>query len=645
MESSALAPSCFAPVAPQMAAIASTPPAPTIVAAPEIASADGISQKDRQVALSRHALLKAHEDYRLTHPEMSRARSDAEFLSGYSAGALFPHLLGVLGEVSRGTLYRWRQMLDGTEDWARLAPQYSRASAPRLSKAEEKIFLGLLLNGNKMLVGTAIKFTKHQLRVHGIPCTKSDMTFRRFADEFRAAKFDTWTLMREGQKALRDKVAPYIKRDPSVLDVGDVFVADGHVLNFQVINPFTGKPCRPTLLAYIDWKSNDLAGYEIMVSENTQAIASALRNSIIRLGKMPRISLQDNGRAFRAKFFTGCPSFEEAGLGGLFGRLGISPMFATPYNARAKVIERWFKEFSNTFERLVPSFIGSSIVDKPAYMMRNEKFHRALHKKYVPTIEEAIEYIEMWLGWYRTTECSRVRGSSIADVWGAGVGPGVDIDVLDDLMMDMKITRIDRNGIRFLNQDYYDENLYGLSGKNELVIIRYSLSDLSYIKVYTMAGEFMCTAPRVMAVHPMARLMGTPKDMQELTRGMKLQRGLEKKTISGAKGLLQLGAAAELDWQRVAEVSPRVIDTCEREGISLPAPDVSIPEECVEERAAAEIVRLEPSGRPQFEDEIERYEWHIEHGILNEEDEAFCVYFRTTNQFRMLFEQAAAIHE
>ena len=39
---------------------------------------------------------------------------------------------------------------------------------------------------------------------------------------------------RDGEKALSDKVEPYIKRDASLLDVGDILVADGHKLAFQV---------------------------------------------------------------------------------------------------------------------------------------------------------------------------------------------------------------------------------------------------------------------------------------------------------------------------------------------------------------------------------------------------------------------------
>ena len=49
-------------------------------------------------------------------------------------------------------------------------------------------------------------------------------------------------------------------------------------------------------------------------------------------------------------------------------------------------------------------------------------------------------------------------------------------------MMAMEIKNIGRNGIRFLKADYFDEALYGVKEK---AIIKYSLFDLSYIKVYT----------------------------------------------------------------------------------------------------------------------------------------------------------------
>ena len=129
------------------------------------------------------------------------------------------------------------------------------------------------------------------------------LTFRRFAEHFKKQNYSKWVIMREGEKAYHDKVEPYIKRDISKLEVVDVLIADGHVLNFQVINPFTGRPTRATLVGFLDWKSTALVGYEIMMTENTQCIASALRNAILNLGVIPKVVYQDNGKAFKAKYF------------------------------------------------------------------------------------------------------------------------------------------------------------------------------------------------------------------------------------------------------------------------------------------------------------------------------------------------------
>ena len=76
-----------------------------------------------------------------------------------------------------------------------------------------------------------------------------------------------------------------------------------------------------------------LVGYEIMLTENTQCIVSALRNSIINLGKIPKYIYQDNGKAFKSKYFTE----KETCIEGLFIKLGITPIYALSYNAKAKV--------------------------------------------------------------------------------------------------------------------------------------------------------------------------------------------------------------------------------------------------------------------------------------------------------------------
>lgn len=329
-------------------------------------------------------------------------------------------------------------------------------------------------------------------------------------------------------------------------------MADGHKLAFNVINPFTGKPARATLVGFLDWKSTALVGYEIMLEENTQCIASALRNSIINLDMIPKIVYQDNGRAFRAKYFTDDKGFSELGFNGLYSKLGIETVFARPYNARAKVIERFFKEFQEGFEKLLPSYVGSSICNKPAYLMRNEKFHKQIHNEYIPTIDETIKMIDMWLNFKNSQPCPNAPDKTIAEVLEERKRQNININLLDDLMLATEVKTIQRNGIRFLNCDYFDERLYGFKSK---VLIKYNLFDLTSIKVYTTKGEYLCTAQRVNETHPMAKLLGSVTDFEDYKQKIVKQRILHKKTINAVKEYLSNDEVKYLETKMIEENS------------------------------------------------------------------------------------------
>lgn len=489
-------------------------------------------EKCKQIALARLDIVHKWLEFR--NKSQNKLQADYDFVKLHNTSN--SHLFEILGEISRGSLHRWLAMLNGTEDYTKLLPQYKYSSVNDyrtvLNDGEIKIFMGLLLHPNRISIGKAVALTKYKLHEQGQSFIPADITFRRYAKWFKDNNYDKWILARDGEKALSDKVEPYIKRDASLLEVGDILVADGHKLAFQVINPFTGKPTRVTLVGFLDWKSTALVGYEIMLEENTQCIASALRNAIINLDMIPKVVYQDNGRAFRAKYFTDDKGFTELGFQGLYSKLGIETVFARPYNARAKVIERFFKEFQEGFEKLLPSYIGSSIQNKPAYMMRNEKFHKSLHNEYVPTIEETIKMIDMWLRFKNSQPCPNALDKTVAEVLEERKRQNIDINALDDLMLATEVKTIQRNGIRFLNCDYFDERLYGFKSK---VLIKYNLFDLTSIKVYTPKGEYLCTAEHVTETHPMAKLLGDVKDFEDYKQKIVKQRQLKKKTVESVK--------------------------------------------------------------------------------------------------------------
>lgn len=596
-------------------------------------------EKAKQNALAKLDLIRKWQEFR--RKAVNKIQADYDFVKLHNSSNSY--LFNVLGKISRGSLHRWKASLDGTEDYTRLIPNYKYVSVNEyrtcLTDEEIKIFMGLLLHPNRICIGKAIALTKYKLKEQGQSFIPADITFRRYAKWFKDNNYDKWVLARDGEKALSDKVEPYIKRDASLLDVGDILVADGHKLAFQVINPFTGKPCRATLVGFLDWKSTALVGYEIMLEENTQCIASALRNAIINLDMIPKIVYQDNGRAFRAKYFTcgsgsdgskrkrgafvGEPNsfsddkgFGELGFYGLYAKLGIETVFARPYNARSKVIERFFKEFQEGFEKLMPSYVGSSIINKPAYLKRNEKFHSNLHNDYIPTIEETIKMIDMWLKFKNSQPCTNAPNMTIAEVLENRKKQNIDKSLLDDLMLATEVKTIQRNGVRFLNCDYFDERLYGLRGK---VLVKYNLFDLTSVKVFTQKGEYLCTAERVTETHPMAKILGTVEDLEDYKQKIQKQQKLKRKTINSVKKLLTNDEIKLIEARSNQE---------EMENSN------NFQKEFKSRSNGVQKINNGEKSLPIFKNNSEKYEYLIKHNP----SDTWIAEFKQTKEYKLLYE-------
>ncbi len=579
-------------------------------------------EKAKQNALAKLDLIRKWQEFR--RKAVNKLQADYDFVKLHNSSDSY--LFSVLGKISRGSLHRWKASLDGTEDYTRLIPNYKYVSVNEyrtcLTDEEIKIFMDLLLHPNRICIGKAIALTKYKLKEQGQSFIPADITFRRYAKWFKDNNYDKWVLARDGEKALSDKVEPYIKRDASLLDVGDILVADGHKLAFQVINPFTGKPCRATLVGFLDWKSTALVGYEIMLEENTQCIASALRNAIINLDMVPKIVYQDNGRAFRAKYFTDDKGFGELGFYGLYAKLGIETVFARPYNARSKVIERFFKEFQEGFEKLMPSYVGSSIINKPAYLKRNEIFHKNLHQDYIPTIEETIKMIDMWLKFKNSQPCTNAPNMTITEVLENRKKQNIDISLLDDLMLATEVKTIQRNGVRFLNCDYFDERLYGLRGK---VLVKYNLFDLTSVKVFTQKGEYLCTAKRVTETHPMAKILGTVEDLEDYKQKIQKQQKLKRKTINSVKKLLTNDEIKFLE--------------CHSEFISESATPETLKQVQGDNKFKPRLNGVQKINNgekslPIFKNNSEKYEYLIKHNP----SDTWIAEFKQTKEYKLLYE-------
>lgn len=582
-----------------------------------------ISENARLNALARVDIVTALFNIRKKYS--TKKEADAVFLDLYNSGMYLPQIYKFIGSISIGTLHRWVKAYEdsGTNG---LLPQRKTSQQNEyntiLNNEMKQIFLKYLLHPNQFSIGKAINLTRHVLEKRGhenIPC---NLTFRRFAEHFKKTNYSKWVLMREGEKAYHDKVEAYIERDISKLEVGDVLIADGHVLNFQVINPFTGKPTRATLVGFLDWKSTALVGYEIMMTENTQCIASALRNAILNLGLIPKVVYQDNGKAFKAKYFQHT-DFDEAGFNGVYSNLGIKSVFAKPYNARAKVIERFFLEFQEEFEKMMISYIGTSIEDKPAWLKRGEKLHREMHKKltnnYIPTVQEVIKYIDCWINYHNSRPCPNDSSMTIQEMLNGVPKQDIDKTILNDLMMKTETRTINKHGITFLGIYYRSEVLLDL---RESVFIRYSLFDLSKIYVYSLKGEFLCVARQVEKVHPMANHLGTVKDMEEFKQKIQKQKHQFNKA---KKEFLKYYPMVDAEVLKIEKDEP-IIEIEKFEQNKIP-----------QKRHSTE--RETQMNVPIFSSNYEKYEWLMQHGCTNQQQRIWLTDYIRSEEYKNLYEE------
>ena len=497
-----------------------------------------------RIGLARFQVVTQWRDYRREQAKEGKGKTEATaaFLLAYNGGKLLPDAFATLGETQKSSLYRWDQLLqEHGDDYTALCDRRGawtkgqKKGLGNITAEAAEAFLAAWLTPNKPSVTLAYEVMAVVLKSAGvkIPSQASVYRFaRRFADQNR----DIYLLRRDGEKALNDKAQSYLMRNSNQLEVGECLFADGHTLNFECLHPETGRPFRPTLILWFDWKSRMPVGWEIMPTEDTVAIASALRMAIINLGKYPKVAYLDNGRAFKSKYFTDEVNLEE--FSGLYARLGISLQLAQPYHGQSKVVERFFRTFNEQFSRLLPSYTGRDITDKPAWRQRNEKYHQRRHEKRagIPTLRQAMEAFRAYVEWYADKPHPTLNGQSRGQIFQAGAGSGVDVAELNRHFLWVKKVRPQRTGFTLAGVRYEADSLYGL---NTEILIRFSWADLSEVHLYDQDGESLGKAYPQVEVHPLAAELGDEHDRAMLAYQLRRKARLKKKTMDACRRLDQ----------------------------------------------------------------------------------------------------------
>jgi len=521
-----------------------------------------MSQKEIELCTARSNVVAEYRKAGASAGRGETLRTKKKFVSDFNQGEFgpYPDLFKKTGKLTFQTLERWLAKHRATKDPLALADNRGkhRRGQRSVSPEQARILTAIALSPNRPKLSEVVRMARARMRFENIEAPQSDKTYLNFLNEFKKSHFDSWTFFREGQKALNDKCLPHIERDWDRVQVGDILIADGHILDFEILNPFTGKPKRMMWIVWLDGRSGLFFGWETAPTENTQGIAAALRRGILCLGKIPKIAYLDNGRAFRGKFFSEVKDFRQEAFAGLFERLGIQPIYAWPYHGESKPVERFFQTFSE-FERRAFSFVGTSIADKPPRLMRGERVHRGLHDHYtqgkIPTIEEAHYAIAAWIDeeYGIRSQRGHLNGKSPREVFMEGRGPGFSAEqeaALRILMSAHEIRQVKRDGIRIPGGEikYYHPDLYARNLQSALV--RYDWQDKARIFVYGLDGNFICTAEPRKKVHPAAGHLGTEADKRVLEGEIAHRRAAEKRTLGPARALFENTIRPEVQFQQ-----------------------------------------------------------------------------------------------
>lgn len=130
--------------------------------------------------------------------------------------------------------------------------------------------------------------------------------------------------------------------------------------------------------------------------------------------------------------------------------------------------------------------------------------------------------------------------------------------MLDELMMSSEIRTLKRSTIKLFGHEYTGSELYGTNTK---VLVKYSLFDISKLKVYSLKGEYIGEANTVIKYNAMARYFGSATDIYTLKQAQKAQNALINGSIKKTKLLMSTSPFDDISWanqpQEVAQLEEK----------------------------------------------------------------------------------------
>ena len=147
---------------------------------------------------------------------------------------------------------------------------------------------------------------------------------------------------------------PYTVREFKHLHIADIFTADGHTFDAEILHPDSGKPFRPEITTVADVATRKIVGWSVDLAESAHAVLDALVFAVKTHG-IPAVFYVDNGKGYKNALMS-----DQAV--GLMGRLGITMTHSLPYGSQARgVIERLHQTVWVQAAKTLQSYMGKDM--------------------------------------------------------------------------------------------------------------------------------------------------------------------------------------------------------------------------------------------------------------------------------------------
>ncbi len=277
-------------------------------------------------------------------------------------------------KTSRSDVYWIRDQYVQHGDWGLAGKYGNRLRGWSTPDEYQEDFDSLMLDMNRRSAEDCYLTVKGKALMGGVEIPGISAFINRYNKTHPESYRD---LRRYGYQYWNRNWSNYVDRDYSDLHAGEVWVSDHHQLD-MAIKLSSGKMCRPWITVWKDFKTGRWLGWYLHpASPNTDHILHCFYITAVKHG-IPLAVYIDNGKDYRSISFSGGRKLtnnvklevDEKRVRSLCQSLNIDPIFAKPYGAQSKSIERDFKHVKERYSKKFDLYTGGNTKERPENFMQ-----------------------------------------------------------------------------------------------------------------------------------------------------------------------------------------------------------------------------------------------------------------------------------